>query len=756
MGVEIRNRWRLLAIACAALAMSALQAGAAGRVALVIGNGDYRNLTPLSNPGNDARRMAELLAANGFEVMRCGGTGPGCFDLDRGELLDALDDFADLAKGADVALAFYAGHGMQTGDGNVIAPTDIEIDCGDWSTKRSVVLDDVLQAMDGAAEKIVILDACRNDPFKAQQCLNRGVRPLSFGSFAVPQSVSRFLLVSSTQNGQLAQDGLPGAHSPFAESLFSAMEMNAAITFDQLFNKVAKNVIEKTASRNFTQVPEMLVRGGAPETCLAGSGCGVDPQAAALRAEVETLKAQTVRNQQYEDIVIALLRSGGLDPKTVGAEQKEQFFRTVMAAARALEAKGAEGQMALAALSQGQSTEAESIFARDASAPVNNPNVPPEDIAQSSRNLAALARVQGRIGEALQLYRQAIQYVKDDPSLWIDYAETAIAYGDYDAAREAYEAGSQAADKGSPADRVWLKEGYADTFWSSDPQRAYSIYQEANNLAASLLPAHPQDSELKRGLIVTHYNLGHISMDRGNTQAALAEFHKGLAIAEELAAADGSDARWQYDIGRGHERIGRALESSGDLGGAQQAYLRKQAIASRLASTGEATYVRDAALAEEFLAGIAEKQGDYASAELRYEASVERIAGLRAAAPDNPDFQRFASVTLLALGDARVELGKADAAWPNYLEAAGLSERLVALNARNGQWGWDLFRAYQRLASTRPPGAEYHAKALATVERLEAEGLLNPDNLKWVGITRERLAEARAAEAAGQKPGAPR
>ncbi len=752
MGSGMANGWKMLAAACAcaAVALSASGAAAAKRVALVIGNGDYRNLTPLSNPGNDARRMAELLAANGFDVMSC-GNGPGCFDLDRGDLLDALDDFADMAKGADVALAFYAGHGMQTGDGNVIAPTDIEIDCGDWSTKRSVVLDDVLEAMDGAAEKIVILDACRNDPFKAQQCLNRGVRPLSFGSFAVPQSVSRFLLVSSTQNGQLAQDGLPGAHSPFAESLFDAMESDAAIAFDQLFNKVAKDVIEKTASRNFTQVPEMLVRGGAPETCLAGSGCGVDPKAAALLAEVETLKAQTVRNQQYEDIVVALLRSGGLDPKTVGAEQKEQFFRTVMAAARALEGKGAEGQMALAALSQGQSTEAESIFARDAAAPLNNPSVPPEDVAQSSRNLAAIARVKGRLGEAMQLYRQATQYLKDDPSLWMDYAETAMAFGDYDAARGAYEAGMRISGKSAPADQVWLTEGYADTFWSSDPDKALSAYLEANQLAARLLVSHPDDSGLKRGLIVTHYNVGHIAMDRGQTDVALAEFRKGLGIAEELAASDRSDARWQYDIGRGHERIGRALEAAGDLAGAQDAYLRKQAIASRLAdATREATYVRDAALAEEFLAGIAWRQGDLATAELRFESSVARMSGLRAAAPDNPDFQRFASVTLLALGDVRVEQGKADAAWPNYVEAAALSERLVVLNPRNGQWGWDLFRAYQRLASTRPPGTEFHAKALAAIERLDADGLLDPDNRKWVGITRDRLAEARAAEAAGQ------
>ncbi|MDP3899173.1 MAG: caspase family protein [Mesorhizobium sp.] len=741
----------LLAIACLAGSLPAIAPAAAGsRVALVIGNAAYDNLSPLGNPVADASRMADMLAANGFDVMSCDGARRGCFDLSRSDLLDALDEFRDKAEGADLALAFYAGHGMQTDSGNVIAPTDIELDCADWKAKRAVLLDDVLEAMDGAKEKIVILDACRNDPFRARQCVNRGVRPLSFGSFAVPQSTSRFLLVSSTQNGQVAQDGLPGAHSPFAESLFSAMEAQPAIAFDQLFNKVAKNVIEKTASRNFTQVPEMLVRGGAPETCLAGSGCGMDPYATALRAEIETLKAQTVRNQQYEDIVVALLRSGGLDPKTVGAEQKEQFFRTVMAAARALEAKGAEGQMALAAMARGQSTEAENIFAREAAAPMNNPNVPPGDIARSSRNLAALARVQGRIDEALRLYRQATMYLTDDPALWIDYAETAMAFGDYDLARAAYEAGMRASGKGPPADQVWLTEGHADTFWSTDPDMALAGYLEANQLARRLLVGHPDDSGLKRGLIVTHYNMGHIAMDRGQTDVALAEFRKGLAIAEELASADRSDARWQYDIGRGHERIGRALEAAGDLAGAQQAYLRKQAIASRLAdATQEATYIRDAALAEEFLAGIARRQGDLATAELRYEGSVARMASLRAAAPDNPDFQRFASVTLLALGDLRVEFGKADAAWPNYLEAAALSERLVALNPRNGQWGWDLFRAYQRLASTRPPGVEYHTKALALIERLKADGLLEPGNEKWIAITRKRLEMAQGMPAEG-------
>jgi len=193
---------------------------AGGRVALVIGNNAYNNLTPLANPRLDAETLASMLADNGFDVLSCDGNKPGCFDLDRGDFTDTLEMFARKSRGADMALVFYAGHGMQTAKGNVLAPVDMEIDCGADDPFRAVMLDQVLDAVSGATEKIIILDACRNDPLQARQCAQRGAKPLSFGSFAVSQGETKFLLMASTLPGQTAPDGLPGGHSPFAEALF--------------------------------------------------------------------------------------------------------------------------------------------------------------------------------------------------------------------------------------------------------------------------------------------------------------------------------------------------------------------------------------------------------------------------------------------------------------------------------------------------------------------------------------------------------
>lgn len=737
----------LLALMLAALACgggnAVAQAETGRRVALVIGNSAYAKLAPLANPGNDARRMSAILAANGYDVMSCDGVAAGCFDLDRGALLDAVEDFATKAKGADAAFVYYAGHGLQTGAGNVLAPTDFEMDCASGDARRSVLLDELIEAAQGARHKIVVIDACRNDPFRAQQCPNRGVRLYAFGALAVPQTASRMLLFSSTQNGQVAQDGLPGEHSPFAQSLFDWMEKSPRVNFDQLFNRVAISVMDATAAQNFTQVPEMLVRGGAPDACLAGKDCTADPDAGPLREQVEAKGNEKSRDQQFEFIVTSLMQSSGIDPKTVSVEEKEQFYRTVIAAAKSLETKGAEGETALAALSGGDSKPAEQIFARDVAQSQNDPNFPPETIAASARDMAALARVQGRLDEALDLYIQAYRTQNADLRSAIDLAETAMAAGEVDVARDAYVDAVYGYLRGSPADRVWALEGLADTYWNSDQNQALDLYRKANALATSLASEHPDDTGVKRGLIVTHYNIGHIALDRGQTANAIDDFQKGLAIANTLAAENPADLRWQYDVGRGHERLGRAMLASGDVDAALDQFLQKQAIALKLARSGEATYVQDAALAEEFLADVAVRKGDLASAELRYEASLGQMIPLRDSAPGNPSFQRFTAVTMLSLGDVQVEQGKADAAWENYSKAAAISEKLAADHPRNGQWRWDLFRAYQRLASTRPPGAEYHAKALAVIEAMKADGVLDPANEKWIEVTRERLQEAQ-------------
>jgi uncharacterized caspase-like protein len=133
----------------AAPAQAQAQDLAPRRVALVVGNDAYRALTPLGNPRLDAGRLAALLQSNGFEAISCDGKRPGCFDLDRAGMLDALETLAQKAKGADLALVFYAGHGMETpADGNILAPVDMEVlDCATRALRRVVPLADVFKAV---------------------------------------------------------------------------------------------------------------------------------------------------------------------------------------------------------------------------------------------------------------------------------------------------------------------------------------------------------------------------------------------------------------------------------------------------------------------------------------------------------------------------------------------------------------------------------------------------------------------------------
>jgi len=740
----VRLHW-LIAWATAvlvALSINAAQAG--GRVALIIGNSAYENLAALSNPRRDAGKMAELLAASGFEVMRCKDGAAGCLDLDRGDMLDALEDFRDKAADADVALVFYAGHGMQTAEGNVLAPTDIEISCDDWRARRAVLLDDVLEAMEGAKEKIVILDACRNDPMKAQQCLARGARPLSFGSIAVPASTNRFLLVTSTQNGQVAQDGPPGDHSPFAEALFHYMQAEPQSRFDQMFDLVTKRVVERTTAANFTQVPEILIRGGAPDACLSGTPCGGSAEAAALRTEIAALKAANARNQEYEQIVVALLESAGYsDLEAIPEDERQRFFDGIVAAGKALASKGHEGEIAIAALRTGDAGAAEALFERDLADARQAADAERKRAAASARHLAALARPTDS-EKAARYFAEAAELDPGNAQNWIDVAETSLAVGEHQRAAEAYQqaVALARAGKATAEQRVWASEGFADIEWNAGrPQEAAKLYREAAAAARQALAADPFNTGLKRGLIVTHYNIGHLEMNDGLYAQALADFNAGLKIAEELSTEFPADPVWQYDIGRAWERIGRVHQAKGETDKALAAYTRKHDIMLKVqaAYPNNPEWVRDLSLADEFLGDIAQAAGDQRGALQRYEASLARMIPLRDANPSNTDWQRFTAVTHLTAGDVLEKLGDLDAARKHFEAGLRVSQKLVEIDPMSGQWNWDLFRAYQRMASSTPPGTEWHQKALATIERMDRDGILDEGNRSWIATTRERL-----------------
>src|SRR5262249_36966589 len=148
-----------------------------------------------------------------------------------------------------------------------------------------------------ARMKLVILDACRDNPL-GEICPNLKGKKLSFTRIEAG-AMQGLLLVTSTQFGQQALDGLAGNHSPFATALFAAFDARPGIYFEQVFNEVAQATYEVAKQQGgFLQIPGKVVGGAAPADCLTGKGCVGDARMAALAINNERLTkdAAGVRN----------------------------------------------------------------------------------------------------------------------------------------------------------------------------------------------------------------------------------------------------------------------------------------------------------------------------------------------------------------------------------------------------------------------------------------------------------------------------
>ncbi len=206
------------------------------RVALVIGNSAYQNVTPLENPANDAVLMAETLKDLGFSI-----TGDHAqLNLDKRALDDAIQSFGKQVQGADVALFYYAGHGVQVRGSNYLVPVSANPSREADVDFQMVDVSLVLNQMQGSGTRLnmVILDACRNNPFGG-----RGLRS-SNGGLAQLQAPDGTLISYATQPGNVAQDGSDG-HSPYTAALAATLKRPGSDLF-QTFNAVGLTVKRST------------------------------------------------------------------------------------------------------------------------------------------------------------------------------------------------------------------------------------------------------------------------------------------------------------------------------------------------------------------------------------------------------------------------------------------------------------------------------------------------------------------------------
>jgi hypothetical protein len=218
------------------------------RVALIIGNGAYQNTVALSNPVNDAEDMAFALQAVGFEVIVERNVNKRSLEM-------SMARFGRIAQEADAALFYYAGHGIQYRGLNYLMPVDARLE-DEFSVNYELTrIEDVLFALSGArGVKILILDACRNNPLsdRLNSRVNRDV--VATRGLARIEAARGMIIAYATQSNQVAVDGT-GRNSPFTGALIKEIEQ-PGLEIATLFRRVALNVDRATGGR---QLPELSI-----------------------------------------------------------------------------------------------------------------------------------------------------------------------------------------------------------------------------------------------------------------------------------------------------------------------------------------------------------------------------------------------------------------------------------------------------------------------------------------------------------------
>jgi tetratricopeptide (TPR) repeat protein len=182
------------------------------RIALVIGNGAYRNVHPLDNPPRDSKLIAASLRDLGFQTVTLSN------DLTREKFFEVLRSFAADAEKADWAVIYYAGHGFEVGGVNYLVPVDARLAVDKDAETEAVALDQMIAAVGGARKlRLVMLDACRDNPFAPTMKHTIALQLVDKGFSDIEPSAG-FMVVYAAKHGETALDG-EGADSPFATAL---------------------------------------------------------------------------------------------------------------------------------------------------------------------------------------------------------------------------------------------------------------------------------------------------------------------------------------------------------------------------------------------------------------------------------------------------------------------------------------------------------------------------------------------------------
>src|ERR1044071_3520073 len=249
------------------------------RVALIIGNYNYEKVPRLLNPANDAALIAETFKSAGFgsvELRR---------DLKVSEMRRALRDFTDNSREADVAVVYFAGHGIEIDGNNYLVPVDAVLERDVDIYDEALSLERVLIAVEPAKQlRLVILDACRDNPFARKMKRTIASRAIGRGLAKVEPTSPNTLIAFASKAGSTAGDG-DGANSPFTAALVKHV-VKPGLDLRKAFGYVRDDVLTSTGNRQEPYVSGSL--GGDEVPWVPAKPVATGPQAdpdAAIRKD---------------------------------------------------------------------------------------------------------------------------------------------------------------------------------------------------------------------------------------------------------------------------------------------------------------------------------------------------------------------------------------------------------------------------------------------------------------------------------------
>src|SRR5436190_1486428 len=289
------------------------------RVALVIGNSAYQKVAKLPNPANDAAAVVAMLKAAGFDLVETK------FNVAANEMRKALRDFAAKTRDADIAVVYYAGHGIELEGTNYLIPIDATLETDGDVLDETVPLDRVLFAVEPAKQlRLVILDACRDNPFAKTMKRTLASRAVGRGLAKVEPTSPNTMIAFAAKAGSTASDG-DSKNSPFATALVDHLP-KPGLDLRRAFGFVRDDVLKNTGNKQEPYVYGSLGGNDVPLVSAKplATGPRADPQTAVRRDYELALQLGTRDGweafvSQYPEGFYANLAKGQL--KKIAAEE---------------------------------------------------------------------------------------------------------------------------------------------------------------------------------------------------------------------------------------------------------------------------------------------------------------------------------------------------------------------------------------------------------------------------------------------------